>query len=317
MTVVPGPLAAPADPERLALLVAFALVFTPVVLAGLVADPETRRYFRLRYGVSTGGVALAVVGGVGTFLGLAALGSVPQDAAGLALPLVGLVVGLAAFAFAATHARTLARLRRAADTKTGDVTDGTVATTGFVEAADPPTSPVSERPAVAWEWQVWAKNRHGTDYEGKRAWDVADSGSGGHVFTIDDGSGPLRVDPAGARLDLRDERRAERPPGDTPGRADDVTDAADGGGERYRFVESALAPGTEVTVLGTVVCGAETTDPPTLAADVGDLLVTTGPRRAAVRRHAVRAGGFALCGLLLVALSLRWLAGAFALSLAP
>jgi hypothetical protein len=52
-------------------------------------------------------------------------------------------------------------------------------------------------------------------------------------------------------------------------------------------------------------------------ADVGDLLVTTGPRRAAVRRHAVRAGGFALCGLLLVALSLRWLAGAFALSLAP
>lgn len=126
----PGPLAAPADPEGLALLVALALVFVPLLLAALVANPETRRYLRLRYGVSTGGVALAVVVGVGTFLALAALGSVPGGAAGLALPLVGLVAGLTALAFAASHARTLARLRRA-----GAPSTGLVAVTGFVVAA--------------------------------------------------------------------------------------------------------------------------------------------------------------------------------------
>lgn len=85
-----------------------------------------------------------------------------------------------------------------------------------------------------------------------------------------------------------------------------MTDAADGGGERYRYVEPTLAPGTAVTALGAVTDDETATawpradEGPTLSAGAGDLLVAAGSRSV---------------GLLLAAASLRWLVGAFAVSL--
>jgi len=303
-----SPLAVDPGTAGLVLLGAFALLFVPLLVVPLVADPETRRYYRQRHGVSGTGVALAVVVGVGSVLAAVRAGSFPASARSLAVPLVGLTVGLVGLVFAATHARRLVALFRADEAATGEATGGRVAVTGTVRADDPGESPVFGCDAVAWEWRVEAKNRHGTNYEGRRAWDTVETGSGGVPFVIDDGSGPLRVDPADALLDVRDERREERAPGDPPGRVGELADA-DGGGERYRFVESALAPGTRATVLGSVAGGSEG---PARSTDAGALLVTDAPRRAAVRRYGVRAAGFGAAGGVLVvasALVLRSLVG--------
>lgn len=124
---------------------------------------------------------------------------------------------------------------------TGPETDGHVAVTGLVSGESAVETPFFERLAVAWEWEVAVQNRNGTNYEGRRAWAVERTGQGGVPFVLDDGSGPLRVDPSDARLELVDERTEERDPGSGPGRAAEVADL-DMGGERFRAPSECSAP---------------------------------------------------------------------------
>lgn len=299
------------DTLGLVLLGAFALLFVPILVATLAYDRTLRRYFANRHGVSTSRVAVAVVAGIGTFLAFAALGSFPESGTrGLAVPLVGTVFGAVALVFAGGHARTVARLVRAGDTRTGDVTTGTVAVTGLVEGETTET-PFFGVDAVAWSWRVEAKNRHGTNYSGRRAWEVARVGTGGVSFTVDDGSGGIEVVPEDARFDLSTARTETRDPSDPPGRAAEVADL-DMGGEAFRFTETALERGAEVTVLGTA---RETADGPVVTAENGPLLVSDGMHRVVRRRFGLRAVGYGAAGLVAVWYSLGWLSSAFGVSL--
>ena len=146
--------------------------------------------------------------------------------------------------------------------------EGHVAVTGLVGREPAVETPFFERPAVAWEWDVAVKNRHGTNYEGRRAWAVERTGRGGVPFVLDDGSGPLRVDPTDARLELAAERTEEHEPGSAPGRAAEVADL-DVGGERFRFTERVLRPERTATVVGRAVGGE-------LTGEAGPLVVASG-----------------------------------------
>jgi hypothetical protein len=268
---------------------AFLLLLVPAALAELYSDPAARAMLA-SHGVRFRTVGLAVLVATAALFALVLVGTVPADLPrAVALPVVGLYGGTVGSVLGVGRARTLYRLTAAERVSTGRAS-GTVAVTGPVEAPDPPTSPFFERPAVAWRWTVWAKNRHGIVAHGGDGWTRARAGSGGVAFVLDDGSGPLRVDPDGARLDLGAERRVERPPDDPPGRAAEVVEL-DVGGDRFRFVESVLSPGERATVLGTVRDGRTRPD------SSSPSLVARGDARATSRRVAVRAVGLGLGGL--------------------
>jgi hypothetical protein len=167
--------------------------------------------------------------------------------------------------------------------------------------------------AVAWEWTVEAKNRHGTDYEGRRAWTRARTGQGGVPFRLDDGSGPVVVDPAEARLDISGRTTEERDPDDPPGRAADVADL-DTGGERFRFNERSPAPGETVTVLGTA---REREDSVVVSAtaDGPAFVVSDRSRVGSLRRYATRAWLGGVVGAGVAVLGLRRLLPTFGLPL--
>lgn len=281
--------------------------FAVLALLGGLSTPRVRDRIDAKPGLSAGYVAVVVLVAAALPFALVAVGTFPSDgvrAMGIDLLLVGF--GLVGVALGAGNAARWLRVRRLGDTPTGEVTDGPVALTGTVAHDDPPQSPFFEREAVAWSWTVEAKNRHGTNYEGRRAWNQARTGQGGVPFRVDDGTGTVTVDPTGARFDLDGETVEERDPGNPPGRAAEVADL-DIGGERFRFGESTVAPGETVTVLG-VARGT----PPTVG-DAPDqpFVVGAGPRGATLDRYALRAFGFGLGGSLAVWFGLRWLLGLF------
>lgn len=282
-----------------------------LMLLGGLATPSAREYLERKPGLSRGYVALVVVLSVALPVGLGVVGDFPGTRAGMravGLELLLFAFGLLGVAAGLGNARVYGRFRTRGDTPTGAVTAGPVSVTGIVERADPPASPFFGASAVAWEWTVEAKNRHGTNYSGRRAWSTARMGRGGVAFRLDDGSGPVDVDPTDARLDLDGETVAERDPADPPGRADEVADL-DIGGERFRFRESALSPGVEATVLGVAH---EDADGAVVARGAdAPFVLTEGGRATALGNPAVRAVGFGGGGLLAVWFGLRWLTGAF------
>ncbi|MFB6207401.1 MAG: GIDE domain-containing protein [Haloglomus sp.] len=311
---------------------AFASIVSLFVLGGL-ATPTDHDWLRSRTGVSrgvAGGIVLALLALVGS---LGAVGRFPTTEASVEAALLpSLLVGVGLFGVAAgvANARTWIRFRRRGDTPTGDVPAGPVGVTGQIERDDPPSAPFFGGGAVAWEWSVEAKNRHGTDYEGRRAWSRARTGQGGVPFRLDDGSGPLVVDPTDARLDISETTTEEREPGDPPGRAAEVADL-DLGGERFRFNEQALAPGETVTVLG-VARAVETneyrdadpdgTDAFAAAHDAdvvldgsaeGPFVISDRSRAGTLRRYATRAWLGGLVGAGATLLGVRWLTPVFGL----
>jgi hypothetical protein len=282
-----------------------------LMFLGGLATPSVREQIDAKPGLSAGYVALVVVGSVALPLALGVVGEFPSDGIrAMGFDLVLVAFGLVGVALSAGNAARWLRFRVVGDTPTGDVTEGPVALTGTVEHDDPPQSPFFGSAAVAWMWTVAAKNRHGTTYEGRRAWEDARTGQDGVPFRVDDGTGPVRVEPTGAQFDLAGETVEERDPGDWPGRAAEVADL-DVGGERFRFRESTVAPGDTVTVLG-VASGS----PPTVA-DATDepFVVSDGPREWTLRRYALRALGFGAGGALAVWFGFRWLLGAFGVAI--
>jgi hypothetical protein len=278
-----------------------------LLFLGGLATPSVREQLDAKPGLSAGYVGLVGCGSVALPLALGVVGEFPSDGLrAMGFDLVLVAFGLVGVALGAGNAVRWLRFRVLGDTPTGEVTDGPVALTGSVVHDDPPRSPVFGSAAVAWTWTVEAKNRHGTTYEGRRAWSTARTGQDGVPFRVDDGTGVVTVDPTGAQFDLTGETVEERDPGSPPGRASEVADL-DLGGERFRFRESTLAPGDTVTVLG-VARGS----PPTVAATPDDpFLVSDGPREWTLRRFAFRALGYGLGGLLAVWVGLRWLLAAF------
>jgi hypothetical protein len=277
------------DSYGVVLFVAFALVFVPTFL-GVLATDDSARDRLASHGTSVGEVAVAVVAVTVLLAGSLWVGS-PEDGGGFASPAVGLYLSAVGLVVALGYARRLSWLVRADRTATGGVGAGRVAVTGTVECVDPSETPFFERPAAAWSWAVAVKNRHGTNYEGRRAWAVERTGVGGVPFTLDDGSGPVRVDPTEARLELADERTEDRSPGDVPGRAGTVTDLGMGG-ERVRFTERVLRPGSRATVVGRLTDGA-------FGASGESLLVASGTASGLRRRLAALAaalGGASLVG---------------------
>ncbi|WP_255150838.1 E3 ubiquitin ligase family protein [Halorarius halobius] len=283
-----------------------------LMLLGGLATPSARDYLNRKPGLSRGYVALVLVSVVALPLVLGAVGTFPGSRGGVrsvGFAMLLVAGGLLAVAYGAGTARRWAAFRLRGDTPTGDVEAGPVSVTGLVECDEPPASPLFGTRAVAWEWTVEAKNRHGTNNEGRRAWSQARSGRDGVEFRVDDGSGPVAVDPTDASLDVAGETVEERDPGNPPGRAADVADL-DIGGERFRFRESALTPGTEVTVLGEAAG-----DPPTVRGGDDPLVVSEGTRSGTLDRYALRAALAGGGGAVLLWVGLGWFAGLFGVPL--
>ena len=224
------------------------------------------------------------------------------------LSLVALLAAPVVLALGATARADGRRARGARRVKTGDVDSrsGTVAVAGEVRAAgETATAPVSGHGALAYRYVVSERGHLSAD------WSVEAVGSAGVPFAVDDGSGPVLVDPRGARLRLAsDARETVTADGRVPERVRaflaSVDDVSPSGNDR-RYVERALRPNDEVVVVGSVTASAA--GPIVRSADVPPLIVAGDPgttwRRLRWRAPAAAVTGCALAlaggaGLLLV-----------------
>ncbi|MFW5963651.1 MAG: GIDE domain-containing protein [Natronomonas sp.] len=248
----------------------------------------------------TAGFLGVVVAGV-----IALYGSVPEgfggrgDGFALLVNVAPLVVGCGALAIAVDNGLVALRLVRAAAANTGDVAHraGTkrIAVTGLVDETHG-TSPVFDREAACWTWSLelgWEV--------GDAGWQTDQVGSGGAPFTLDDGTGPVTVDPRGAHVELYGGRQQvydadAAQPGEIGSNLRSSI-----GGDRYRYEEAVAAEGRELTVLG------EVDDGGTLAAD---RVIDAGTDDVTLR-YAGRSGSLAVGGVLAVYLGIRLTAGYF------
>jgi len=194
-----------------AVLVAGMVVFFAAAYVYYESQTAVGRPFRKR-GVTPAGLTVAVVLTLTTVAALWLLGSTEVLHPEADLRVVGvrvlaisfpLVVGLVGLNAGYTLARRWRRLHPDNDVPTGDLAPGTVACTGTVTTAATGAGPVTGREAVCWSWRVEVQNPHGdpTTPPARQSTTV-DGGDGGVVFTVDDGSGPVAVDPSDATLDL-------------------------------------------------------------------------------------------------------------------
>jgi hypothetical protein len=291
-------------------VVLFASLF---VLAGYY-DGKATGYARQRWGTPIEWTALATVVGV-AIAGLFGLfGTVPPSAAGrrgvvvMAVHAAPLVLGCIAVAVGANHWRTYVRLRRAAETATGDVTEeqaGTqLAVEGTVTADEPGTSAALGCLGVCWSWRFYIRGMYGQDDENPR-WLSRKGGAGGVPFYLDDGSGPVAVSPEEARIDLLGERTEIRNADVAqPGRVGRNLRSSIGG-EEYRYVESIATEGRRLVALGTV------TDDGAIEAE---RIVDPGIE-GANRRYARRGAAFAFGGAVGILAGVRLLSGYFGTTL--
>ncbi|MDS0259427.1 E3 ubiquitin ligase family protein [Haloarcula sp. S1CR25-12] len=269
-----------------------------------------------RRGVTQRGITAATVVSLGTVLAFGFLGPVNLFASGDAVEAVGYptlgllipyVLGLLGLNVALTNARTWRRLHPDNDVPTGSVAPGAVACTGEIAGGEVGAAPVTGRDAVCWSWSVDVLDPHGVGDVGQREqWATVDGSDGGGVFVVDDGSGPVRVDPDGATLDLWAERAvpldADEPPSfDSP--APDVERTH--GDRQRRYEESVLTPDDHVAVAGTA---RETSDGLTVA---GDSYVAVGTLSTAATRYRNSAAVYGVVGLVDIAVSVRLLAGLY------
>lgn len=279
--------------------------------AAFAYNTRTKVRFEQRF---TSSYTAAVLTGVGGFAVSFLLVAVfwYSDIGRLAARRLGVLVmlfpaGLIVVSVGVGNARTWVRSIRRGDAPTGAVTPGPVAATGVVpdDESTAPT-PVFGTRAVCWEW--WFRQKRDTH--------AFESGASDDPFRIDDGSGPVRVDPEGARLDLQATVANRDPDERFDAGSDVVTDLeAEYGDTERQYRETALTPGTEVTVLGRAVERDGTTT--ITGDDDGPFVITDGNRGATLRRYRNRAVGYAAGGLALAFLALRFIAIELGASVPP
>lgn len=265
-----------------------------------------------RFGVGWGGIALYLALFVAGAAVVTTLGDLP-DAPGrrsppqVLVPGVAYGLGLAGVALAASNLPTYARLALtgAAGTGAAAETDGRVVVRGTVAStAGPLATPFEESEAVA--YTTWVLTNAHDDAETAQSsegnWTAVHVGEAATPFTVDDGSGPVRVDPGSARLSLRGReeqfvRAGEEPPAAVREFLVGSDVAVDIETDHARFEATTLEPGEETFVAGTVDGGT-----------VRASLVAEGDHAGRVRDRVVRGGavGTAVAaagylGLLLVA----------------
>jgi hypothetical protein len=173
-----------------------------------------------------------------------------------------LVVGCTGLAFAAGHGRLALLFRRSDRTQASAVTAAeagtTVIVTGQVDAETQELSPALSQPAVCWSWEFQLRGtasqkahpswRYSEPYD----WGTRKFGSGGVPFDLDDGSGPVRVDPDDPHvtLPLTDEQICH-PDEPQPGRVGKNLHRSVGG-EQFRYREAVVTNDDELTIVGTV-----------------------------------------------------------------
>lgn len=237
-------MAPPALPTLVAAVALAAVLAAAARSRGL--DVRAARVAR-RWGVSRRVGALALVGVVAGVGSVALVGDPGRGGPGLALAAGCYLVGVLGVAVGAGN---YARYRRAMATETtptGAVEPGFVELAGEARPAGAPVeTPFAGEGAVCYEWRVEERREEG--------WVTVALDGGGAPFHVDDGSGPVLVDPAGAERRLEAERRVAVPADEAPpervaaflrGR-DDLGDAD----RDRRYVERFLPPGAEAYVLG-------------------------------------------------------------------
>lgn len=261
------------------------------------------RQFGISKGVAWGCYTLAILG----LASISALsGSLPENSV--------LTVGLWALYFPGWLGLTYAAsnygihrvFRQAPARETGEITagDGHVVVSGEVSAVDEPaTTPLLGDSGLCYTWTV--ENR---TWWPRVAWTTAALGQGGGPFTVDDGSGPVRIDPDHAELRLIDVRTKqvdadETPATDTIEFLEDVAVGFDPSDTTHRYRERRLEAGATASVLGRPRSPEAGEHPGTTVVDGGDpFLVAAGSAGEITTRlgRTIRAAG--TVGLLGVAL---------------
>ncbi|TKX74369.1 hypothetical protein EXE46_09725 [Halorubrum sp. GN11_10-6_MGM] len=178
-----------------------------------------------------------------------------------------LVVGLAFLAYGAAGARDAIRVVRASATDPAglDGAERRIRVTGRAAEVDGETlpAPFGGDPCLCVEYDVSELRSQGNG----QSWVAIDEGEAGVPFRVDDGGTGVRVDPAAATFSLNVDEKikldaGEEPPERVRGFIDavDEVDETETGYEigpltigddpRRRYVQRALRPGDEVTVVG-------------------------------------------------------------------
>lgn len=255
-------------------------------------------------------VTLTVVLAFG-FLGDVSFFNTETDVRGVGMLVIGssipLVLGLVGLASGVAFTRQWRRLHPNNDVPTGSRSAGEVACAGPVTDAAVGTAPVTGREACCWSWSVEVRDPFGVEgmSKSREQWVVREGGVGGVRFCVDDGSGPVWVNPRDATVDLDSERRIalasdEPPPESFPDPAPDVE--RDHRDKPRRYDESVVGPGDYVAIAGTA---RETADGVVLDEDVH---VATGTLETVASRYRNRAAMYGLAGVVGVIVGVRWLA---------
>lgn len=256
-------------------------------------------------------VSMGVLGNVAFFDPETGVRGVGMLAIASSLPLV---LGLVGLASSRTFARRWRRLYPDNDVPTGSLSPGRVACTGTVTDAVVGTAPVTDRAACCWAWDVEVRDPHGVEgmSRGGEQWIVRDGGVGGVRFAVDDGSGPVWVDPDGATAELGNTRTLaldadERPPSDFLNPAPKVEH--DHRDKPRRYEESIVDPGDLVAIAGT----ARQTEDGLVVGE--DTHIAVGSLSTAATRYRNRAAMYGVAGVIGVAVGLRALAGVLGVTL--
>lgn len=267
---------------------------------------------RRKMGVSSPAMAVLVAAGVGGPILAALAGTLPPWGAGrlsfvLAVVLYGIGV---VFVGIATGMWSRFRFVRAASPdETGSTLDpGDVVR---LEGETTPAGDILRAPATGDRCLAYTCTTERARWMfPRRVWATVDVDRGATTFTLDDGSGPVTVDPADARLELRfgdlvvDDGSGERR---EPLRYEEPTAPRPESGDRRRSREFRLDPEESATVVGTVVDDGPDGLGPAVAAAGGPMLVSDRDLDGLVRdvRLTVLVGGPA--GLLASLAGLWWL----------
>jgi hypothetical protein len=287
----------------LVVVVTFVLLFfaTSYAQARSSGDFDTQWNTPIGWLLVAATIGVVSVGVIGVYGTKVPFSGRRRDLWPLAFHTVPLVAGWVALAVAASHGRLVGRFRRAEETPTASrpATDRLSIVTGEVESTTEANSPASSRPAVCWTWEFSLRGVAGQSNDN---WITRKADSGGVPFDLNDGSGPVRVDPREATITFRmvDEYVC---PADAPQPGKVGTNLHRSvPGDEYRYEEGVATDGDPLTVLGTV-------------AEDGTLEATRiyRPETAATasRRYAVRAILAAGGGLVAIWFGIRLAANYF------